>query len=149
MTTLLEFSCGHQRFGLKLADVERVIPVTALAPLPGAPRIVMGVINLHGEIVPVIDFQQRVGLGPTQLTPAQRFIIARTSQRRLCLVVDETAGLRPAGEPDLQLADLPKAKLIQGLLALPDGLAMVCDLDAFLSLEERSALDSALTQGDA
>ena len=147
---LFEFSCAGLRYALRLDSVERVEAAAAITPLPGAPPIIAGIINLHGEIVPVIDFRRRIGVDPTPLLPSHRFLITRTARRRLCLIVDETPGLLAEDAlSSLQLTDLPKAPLVEGMLALADGLAVICDLDAFLSLDEQSTLDSALAGGTA
>jgi chemotaxis signal transduction protein len=53
---------GDDRYGLDLLDVREVVPEPALTPLPGAPRAVLGVINLRGDVVPVLDTASLLGL---------------------------------------------------------------------------------------
>lgn len=144
MSQLFQFSCAGRRYALDLVKVERVIAAAAVSPIPGAPEIVAGVLNLHGEIVPVIDFRLRIDATPTRLSPDLYFIIANGSRRRLCLMVDQVDGLLDDVGHDLQLADISRSSLVRGVLALPDGLTMIFDLDEFLSLDEQTELDHAL-----
>jgi purine-binding chemotaxis protein CheW len=61
---LVVFALDDQRYALALTCVQRSIRVVAVTPLPGAPAIVMGVIDLGGVVIPVIDIRGR-GEGPT------------------------------------------------------------------------------------
>jgi purine-binding chemotaxis protein CheW len=61
---LVVFGLDDQRYALALACVQRSIRVVAITPLPGAPAIVLGVIDLGGVVIPVIDIRGR-GEGPT------------------------------------------------------------------------------------
>jgi chemotaxis signal transduction protein len=54
---------GDDRYGVDLLDVREVVPEPAVTPLPGAPRAVLGVINLRGDVVPVLDTARLLGLG--------------------------------------------------------------------------------------
>src|SRR3989304_5552038 len=58
---LVLFALDGQRYGLPLARVERALPMVAVAPLPKAPAIALGVINLHGQVIPVLDVGRRLG----------------------------------------------------------------------------------------
>jgi len=62
---LVVFDLEGQRYALPLGAVDRVLPMVAVSPLPKAPAIALGVINLHGQALPVLDIRRRFGL-PTR-----------------------------------------------------------------------------------
>ena len=59
---LLVFALGDQRCALYLPVVDRVVRMVEITPLPKAPDIVLGVVNVHGEVIPVINVRKRFGL---------------------------------------------------------------------------------------
>jgi purine-binding chemotaxis protein CheW len=146
---LLVFTLDEPRFALPLAAVERVVHAVEVTPLPKAPQIVLGVINAKGRVIPVVDMRRRFGLPVRELRLDDRFIIARTARRLVALVADAVAGIRELAPRDLANAaeTLPVAGYLQGVAKLEDGLVLITDLDAFLSLDEERLLDAALAGG--
>jgi purine-binding chemotaxis protein CheW len=117
-----------------------------LTPLPAAPRIVLGVIDLHGSIVPVVNTRSRFGLPPRQVTPADRLVFVRTNRRRLALVVDDVDEVLEYPEDRIRRADdiVPGTDYLLGVAKLEDGLVLIHDLDTFLALGEERSLEEAL-----
>jgi purine-binding chemotaxis protein CheW len=87
------FSLEEPRYALYLSAVERVIRSVEITPLPKAPEIVLGVINLQGEIIPVIDIRRLFHLPAREIDLEDQFITARTSKRLLVLSVDSVEGV--------------------------------------------------------
>lgn len=118
----------------------------AVSALPEAPPVVLGVINLRGRIVPVVDFRRRFNRSPRDYGPGAHLLVARTSRRTLAAPVDEVLGVREV-PPDTVTEPgtlLPGLGYVTGIVALSDGLLFIHDLDAFLSLEEERSLTEAL-----
>jgi purine-binding chemotaxis protein CheW len=140
-----------RRYGLRLSAVERVIPAIEIVPLPQAPEIVLGVINVQGQIIPVMDIRRRFRLPPRAMAPSDHLIIARTARRTVALLADRVVG--PRAEADLPFVAaaeiLPDMAYVEGVLALDDGVVFVHDLDAFLSLEEEGHLAAAMAANRA
>jgi len=144
--SLVVFGLTGQRYALPLHAVERVFPMAEVAPLPKAPAIALGVINLHGTIIPVLDIHRRFGFPPRDYGPAAHLLVARTSRRTLALPVDEVFGVREFAAEAAVPADavLPRIGHVAGIVALADGLLFIHDLETFLSLEEEHRLSEAL-----
>lgn len=144
--SLLIFLLGSARFGLKTGDVQEIVRAVAIAPLPKAPAIVEGVINIRGRIVPVLDIRSRFGLAPKPLHPDQHFIIAQAGARLVALRVDRAAELLSVSADAIELPgqSTPGVEYVAGIARLPDGLVVIHDLDAFLSLDEGWAVDAAM-----
>lgn len=143
---LLAFTLDRQRYALHLSSVERVIPAVEITPLPQAPEIILGVIDVRGEILSVIDMRKRCRLPERELDLDDQLIISYTSRRSVALVVDAVTGIiEGTGEKLVDSGDiLPNLKYIEGVVRLEDDMVLIHDLDGFLSLEEERALDSAL-----
>ena len=77
-------------YALYLPVVLRAVRVVEITPLPKAPDIVSGIINVHGEIIPVVDIRKRFGLPQRETRPSDQIIIARTSRRTVALLADES-----------------------------------------------------------
>ena len=118
----------------------------AVTPLPGAPAKVMGIVNVHGVVHPVINLRQCFQLPPRALSPADHLIIGHTSRRNVALVVDSIAGVIECARQEIATADtiLPGMEYVSGIVRLKDGMILIHDLDSFLSLEEENVLDQAL-----
>ena len=142
----LVFNLGEQHYALHLPAVERVARMSYITPLSNAPDIVLGIVNIHGQVVPVIDFRQRFSLPAREIVLNDRLIFAHTRLRRLALIADAVTEVIECPEQDLTLAEhvLPGVKYLEGILKFKDGLVLIHDLDKFLSLEEEKVLDMAL-----
>ena len=145
MTSLLAFYLDGQCFALSLAAVERIVRMVSVTPLPAAPEIVTGVINVHGRIIPVVDIRNRFRLPRREVIPGDQLVIARTSRRPVAFAADAT-GLVECDDRDLVAAQaiVPGTRYIDGVAKLKDGMILVHDLGTLLSLEEDRAIADAM-----
>ena len=143
---ILLFALGGQRYGLWARDVRELLRAVAIVPLPRAPRVVEGVINLRGRVVPVLDLRARFGLPRKELETSDHFIVAAVGARLVAIRADRALDLLSVQLDRAQLEDLQAAgaEYLAGVARLPDGLALIHDLAAFLSAGESVALDDAL-----
>jgi len=143
---IVVFTLDQQKYGLMASAVKRVIRAVEITSLPKAPEIILGVINLEGEIIPVLDIRKRFRLPPSEIDPGNNFIISSTSSRTVAVVVDAIVGLQQSEETGVFLEnDLPGVEYVQGIVKLEDAMILIHDLDRFLSLEEKSELDDSIT----
>jgi purine-binding chemotaxis protein CheW len=143
---VLLFTLEGQRYGLPAEDVRELVRAARLTPLPRAPAIVEGLLNLRGDLLPVLDLRRRFRHPPRPLSPLDHFIVARARTRHVVLRVDRAEGLRvlAPGEWDATPAELPGVGYVAGAAKLVDGLVLVHDLRSFLSEAEALELDAAL-----
>jgi len=103
---VLVFHIGRERYALPLTAVLRVLPVARLKPLPGAPHYVPGLLDLHGEPVPVVDLSRLAGTPPSAVRYDTRILLldvpAAGRLRRLGLKAERVAGI---ADIDAQLRD--------------------------------------------
>lgn len=143
---LVVFTLDEQRYALYLSAVERVLRVVEVTPLPKAPEIVLGVINVQGDIVPVVNIRRRFCLPEREPNLNDHLILARTPKRRLALVADAATGFVERPREEVIAADtiLPGIEYVEGVAKLADGLILIHDLDKFLSLDEGKRLGLAM-----
>ncbi|MBI4285829.1 MAG: chemotaxis protein CheW [Chloroflexi bacterium] len=143
---LLVFTLDEQRYALRLASVARVTRAVAITPLPKAPDIVLGIVNVQGEIVPVINIRKRFRLPEREIALSDQLILACTVRREVILVADAVTGVIESPEGKIIAGDriLPNIDYVAGVMKLDDGVVLIHDLDRFLSLEEEQTLDVAL-----
>lgn len=143
---LVAFTLDEQRFALRLASVEEAVSMMEITPLPGAPRVVLGVVNLRGRIIPVFNPRKRFHLPEREIEVSDQLLIARSSRRAVALAVDEVSGLVSCGDERLVAADtiLPQIDYVEGVLRLDDGILLIHNLDLFLSLDEEESLDECM-----
>lgn len=146
MSQLLVFKLDEQRYGLNLTAVERILPSVEVTPLPKAPEIVLGVINVLGRIIPVVNIRRRFCLSEREMDLSDRLIVADTGRRPVVLVADAVSGVIERSDKEATTAEkiLPGLEYVEGIVKLEDGLILIHDLGKFLSLEEEETLDSAL-----
>jgi len=146
---LLVFRLDEQQYALRLGSVERIIRAAAVTPLPKAPDIVLGILDIQGEVVPVINVRKRFRQPEKEIRPADHFIIAKARSLKVALVVDETHGVVEEDGTDLIAAAddmLFETKYVAGVTRTRDGLVLIHDLDTFLSQGEEKVLLDALEQ---
>ena len=145
---LFVFTLDDGRYALPLADVERVARVVEITPLPKAPEIVLGVINVRGQIIPVVNVRRRFRLPERDLELNDQLILAHTSTRAVALLADSVAGLVEISVSQVVDGEaiLPSLQYVAGVAKLPDGLILIHDLDRFLALEEQRALEQAMSE---
>jgi len=136
---VLVFELAGQRYGLAARTVRELHRAVSITPLPHAPAVVEGVIDIRGAIVPVYDLRARFGLPRCAVDPSHHLIVATVNGRAVALRVDRALELVRAA-----LGDAPDVELFAGVATLGDGLVLVHDLERFLSRAEATALDRAL-----
>jgi purine-binding chemotaxis protein CheW len=145
---LVVFRIDAQRYALPLAAVGRIVRAVEVTSLPNAPSIVLGVIDVGGQILPVLDMRRRFGLPEREIRPDDHFLIARTARRVVALTIDEAQELvehSPTGIVDAARI-VPGLDHVRGVIGLDDGLVLIHDLERFLSLDEGRALDEAMRE---
>jgi purine-binding chemotaxis protein CheW len=148
--SLVVFALDSQHYALPLTVVERAVRMVEITPLPHAPEIVLGVVNIQGRIIPVMNIRRRFRLPERRPGVGDQLLVARTSKRAVALVVDEVRGVIecPAHGEIAPATIVPGLEYVTGVIKLADGLLFIHDLDEFLSLEEEAALAAAISEED-
>ena len=143
---IVVFTLDDRRYGLALTAVERVVRAVDITPLPQAPDIVLGVVNVQGRVIPVINMRRRFCLPEREIVLTDQMVIAHTARRPVALVADAVSNVLEYPEENIVEAQsiLTGTEYIKGVVKLNDGLILIHNLDTFLSLEEEASLDQAM-----
>jgi len=88
------FRMANESYAVETSFVREVCPLTNLTPVPCTPALVLGVINLRGEICPVVDLKRLFGMPARGLTNVTRAVIVRDARREFGIVADVVIGIR-------------------------------------------------------
>lgn len=144
-TQIVLFSLDGRHYALPLDNVERVIPSVEITPLPGAPAVITGAIDMQGDVIPVVDIRSRLNLPHRDIAVSDKFIISRMKKRRVAVIAGDVTGVVECKPGEIIPPDsvAPGLENVNGVLRLGDGIALIYDIDGFLSIDDENALEEA------
>lgn len=155
---VLIFEVGGQRYALPSSSVRQVVRAVTVVPLPRAPAIVEGVIDVRGTLVPVLDIRSRFRLPPKPLEHTDHLVLGWAGSRPVAVRADRALDLvrLDAAQVEDARRAAPGVEYVAGVAKLDGGLVLIHDLQTFLWADEVVALDQAIdeassraTDGDA
>lgn len=139
------FRLANETYGINVMEVQEVLRFSDIAPVPGAPTYVLGIINLRGNVVTVIDTCQRFGLPPIEITENTRVVIIETDHQVIGILVDAVAEVVYLKRSDIDstpnVGNDDSAKFIQGVTHREGQLLILVDLNKLLGEEEWDEMD--------
>ncbi len=140
------FKLADETYGINVMQVQEVLRVSEIAPVPGAPHYVLGIINLRGNVVTVIDTRIRLNLTTSELTDSTRIVIIETSKHVVGILVDCVAEVVDVAASEVESApnvgNDESANYIQGVASRENELLILVDLNKLLTDEEWDELAS-------
>jgi purine-binding chemotaxis protein CheW len=146
---MISFSIGAERFGVPILVVQEIIMMSKITEIPNAPEFVEGVINLRGNIIPVLDLRKRLRLrgyrDMPKRTPGTRILVVEIEGSVTGFIVDSVAKVisipsaKIAPPPDIIIAGV-QSQYITGVVHLDEGIMIILDFRKILSMEEKDAL---------
>jgi purine-binding chemotaxis protein CheW len=143
------FEVAGQLYALPAADVRELVRAVAIVPLPRAPAIVEGVINLRGKVVPVLDIRSRFRLPAKPVDPDDHLLVASAGEYLVAVRADRAVNLVRLDRADIEEASglVPGVEYVAWVARLPHNLVLIHDLRTFLSRSESAELEGALSVG--
>lgn len=145
--SLLLAQIDGSAIGFPTSAVHGIHRAVAIAPLPGAPDVIEGAINLRGRIVPVLDLRRLFGLKRADVSPDQFLIVLSIADRLIAVRVDEVLDVTEVPRERFESPGTisPVLERLEGVAATEAGAIVVYDVKAFLTQAETDALDVALS----
>jgi purine-binding chemotaxis protein CheW len=148
MKQLISFAVGAEEYGLELLRVKEVIRMRQITWLPKAPSCVKGIINLRGDVIPIVDLRDRFGLQSIEHTEMTRVIVVDVEGRSVGMVVDSASQVvrLPADQFDPPPPVMGEASrdFITAVGKMGDKLIIMIDVDRILSYEEMRLIAHSL-----
>ena len=139
ITEWVTFHLVDEKYAVDVSFVREVLKNTKISPVPGAPYFVLGIINLRGNIVTVIDTHKRLSLTPMVETDSTRIVVIEMDDQVVGMMVDkvdEVALLRDSEIEYTPNVGNDKDDYIQGVSQREKDLLILIDLDKMLALDE-------------
>ena len=140
------FKLDNETYGINVMQVQEVLRYTEIAPVPGAPSYVLGIINLRANAVTVIDTRQRFGLYNAEITDNSRIVIIEADKQVVGILVDSVAEVVYLRQSEIETApnvgNDESAKFIQGVCNKNGELLILVELDKMMTEEEWSDLEN-------
>ena len=134
------FKLADENYGIAVMQVQEVLRVTEITPVPGAPHYVLGIINLRGNVVTVIDTRTRFGLPRKEVDDVSRIIIIESGEHVVGLLVDSVAEVVYLRASEIESApnvgNEESARYIQGVHSQDGNLLILVDVNKLLTEEE-------------
>jgi Chemotaxis signal transduction protein len=130
---LITFEVAGQLFGLDIMAIREIRAWTPATRLPQVPPFVVGVVNLRGTVLPVIDLAARLGWPSTEATPRHAIIVVQLGGQTMGLIVEAVSDIVALADDALQpppdTGNVDVVPFLRGLAGLGDRMVMVLDLD--------------------
>lgn len=147
---LVTFLLGNDEYGFHIEHVQEIVRLknVTVTEIPNAPKMIEGVVNLRGRLIPVVDLRKRFSRKRGKPAEATRVIVANVGNRTIGLTVDAVLEVARVAQ---QLEDLPDlaagagAEFVEGVSRVARGLVVVLDLDRMFSDTETDAMRGIAT----
>lgn len=140
VTQWVTFRLEDETYGINVMQVQEVLPMTDIAPVPGAPPFVMGIINLRGNVVTVIDTRMRFGLSTRELEEGGRIVVIEAGDQVAGMLVDSVAEVIEVKAAEVDVApgvgNEESARYIYGVVSRDEQLLILIDINKMLTREE-------------
>ena len=143
---LISVRIGAQAYAIDIMAVREIRGWTAATPLPHAPAHVLGMMNLRGAILPVIDLGARLGLGPASPSSSSVVVVAQIGEMQMGLVVDAVSDILTVTEGLIQpVPDVGSEShaFVAGVMTIDTGIVSLLALDHVMPAETASAMAAA------
>jgi len=150
---MINFTVGGDEYAVEIQKVREVINFREITQLPKAPSFVKGIINLRGEVIPVIDLREKFGLAHEGYSPLTNVVIVEIGRKAVGVVVDNVRHVIRVAPSDL--APSPpfigglSGRYVNGVAKLGERLIVVLDMDKILTADEMIKLHSLETSSGA
>jgi len=138
---LVIFMLAGERFALEISQVREIIRMQNITPMPKAPTFIQGVINLRGQIIPVMDLSERFSIRKTEQGEKSRIVVVDVEENAMGLVVDEVPEVVRILSTDIEptpemLESQIHAQFIRGVAKRDEDLIIIMDAQKILTKEE-------------
>ena len=143
---LLVFILDGKRYAIHLQAVERVLPAVEVTPLPEETDMVVGMINVQGQVIPVLNLRRKFRLPERAIDLDDNIVIVKGVKGTVAFIVDAVQGVIQRKEEEISNAGgiMPEMKYTEGAIMIDDDIVFVHDIDKALSLEDKRKIETAL-----
>ena len=144
---VVSFKLGSEEYGVDIAQVQEINRMVAITHVPRAPQFMEGVINLRGQLIPIIDLRTRFGMPRAEHTKNTRIVVTEIGTKRVGMVVDSVSEVLRLPVDQIEAApDMitgVDTEYIRGVGKIEDRLIVLLDLARIISGAEKRELEAS------
>ncbi|MGI6487368.1 MAG: chemotaxis protein CheW [Syntrophothermaceae bacterium] len=138
---MVVFKLADEQYGVRITQVQEINRLSRITRVPRAPRFVEGVVNLRGDVIPVIDLRQRFEMEAQEYTEFTRIIVSDIHNKKIGIIVDEVLEVLRVSQNQLETApevlqDDQIARFMEGIANLPERMILMLNLENILIEKE-------------
>ncbi len=137
---LTTFRLGDEEYGIEIDKVKDIITIPTITPVINSPFSMMGMMNLRGKLIPVMDLRERFGISGQQTTRKSRIMVVDVQNEQIGLLVDQVTQVLKVNEETMENApkyeSLVEEAYIRGICHLQERLIILLDIDRVISIEK-------------
>jgi purine-binding chemotaxis protein CheW len=141
---LVVFKLENEEYGINIMQVQEISPYQKLTKVPNSPAFVDGIVNLRGDVIPVVSLKKKFNLVESEVTELTRLIVINNGNRRTGFIVDDASEVITISDKDVEEAPPmivgSDRKYIQGVGKLNNRILIILDLHKLLTEEEQNQL---------
>ncbi len=143
---LVSFMIGQEEFGLDIQRIQEINRVVEITRVPNSPEFVVGVINLRGKVIPIIDLRRRFGFPPKESDKNTRIIVVELESMVVGFIVDSVREViripKNITEPPPSIIAGIGSEYIISVAKMENRLLILLDLERLLRDKEKQQLES-------
>lgn len=148
ISQVVSFRLAKEEYGLNIMRVQEIILIGEITEVPEVPEYIRGLINLRGQVIPIVDLRKRFGLEACESTEHTRIIVVNAQDTTFGIVVDAVSEVQRIDEEQIEppptgLVGLEHA-YIHGLVKMEDKIMILLNLEGILNHEDKEALTGAV-----
>ncbi|WP_088032031.1 chemotaxis protein CheW [Evansella clarkii] len=144
---VIVFQLHNEQYGVNIQQVRSIEKLQNVTPVPGTADFIKGVINLRGDITPIIDLKDRLQIGKTEYTDHTRVLIINIESIQMGLIVDNATDVLDIEE---SIIDAPPEVIggvteeyLSGVAKIDDRLLILLDIERILNFQELNEVEKA------
>ena len=136
----ITFQLSDETYGIEVQQVREILRINNILPVPGSPDYVLGITNIRGNVVTVIDARRRMNLSVVDVTELSRMIVLESNDEVVAVVVDNVSNIIDL--PESSIDSNPKlntnndARFIDGVVSHSDDLIIILNVERFITDEQ-------------
>ena len=146
ITQWVTFMLDGEKYGIDVMRVKEVLRNIEIAPVPGAPNYILGIINLRGNVVTIIDTRTRFGLPSREIDENTRVIVIETNDQSVGILVDAIAEVADIPESEIEVTpnvgNDDSTKYIMGVYSANGNLIILVEIEKVLTEEEWAEMET-------
>lgn len=148
---LISFTIGDEEYGVEVLEVIEVVRLPKIQRLPKCEDYLKGIINLRGEVIPIVDLRMRFGLSEKNDDNIKRTIIVKVNERKIGMIVDSVSKVIRVTSENIREAtnfsSLISNDYISGIVMKEDKMLILIDLKSIFTENDMEQFEEIVESG--